>query len=295
MFIADLHALTESQGTKNLAENTLTTAALYMACGVDPKKTTLFVQSSVPAHSQLARLLGSITTVGMLRRMIQFKEKSKDGEGDGANLTLLDYPVLMAADILLYDADVVPVGDDQRQHLQLTRDLAERFNQTYGAGLLRVPEPLVVAEVARVMSLTDGTKKMSKSDSNDGSRINLLDSPDLVVRKLKRAKTDSKLGLEFDNPERPEANNLLRLYQVTSGRSREDVANACAGMGYGQFKSLLAEAIITMLSPIQTRYNELISDKGELVHVLKEGAQRASAEAEKLLSSVEKAMGLARF
>ena len=136
---------------------------------------------------------------------------------------------------------------------------------------------------------------MSKSDSNDGSRINLLDSPDLVVRKLKRAKTDSKLGLEFDNPERPEANNLLRLYQVTSGRSREDVANACAGMGYGQFKSLLAEAIITMLSPIQTRYNELISDKGELVHVLKEGAQRASAEAEKLLSSVEKAMGLARF
>ncbi|MDZ4837498.1 MAG: tryptophan--tRNA ligase, partial [Candidatus Melainabacteria bacterium] len=191
IFIADLHALTESHGTKNLAENTLSTAALYMACGVDPNKTTLFVQSSVPAHAQLARLLGSITTVGMLRRMIQFKEKSKDGEGESASLTLLDYPVLMAADILLYDADVVPVGDDQRQHLQLTRDLAERFNQTYNTNVLRVPEPLVVAEVARIMSLTDGTRKMSKSDSNDGSRINLLDRPELIVRKIKRAKTDS--------------------------------------------------------------------------------------------------------
>lgn len=266
-----------------------------MACGVDPNKTTLFVQSSVPAHAQLARLLGSITTIGMLRRMIQFKEKSKDGEGDLANLTLLDYPVLMAADILLYDADVVPVGDDQRQHLQLTSDLAERFNQTYNTSVLRVPEPLVVAEVARIMSLTDGTRKMSKSDSNDGSRINLLDPPELIVRKIKRAKTDSKLGLEFDNPERPEANNLLRLYQVTSGRSREDVASACATMGYGQFKTLLAESLIAMLAPIQARFHELFADKAQIACVLKDGARRASHEANRVLSSVEKAIGLARF
>ncbi len=297
MFIADLHALTEPASAGRLSNNTISTAALYLASGVAPEKTTLFIQSSVAAHSQLARLLGSITTLGMLRRMIQFKEKSKDGEGDGSNLTLFDYPVLMAADILLYDADVVPVGDDQRQHLQLTRDLAQRFNQAYGAGtdILRMPAPLVVTEVARVMSLTDGTKKMSKSDSNDASRINMLDPPDKIVRKIKRAKTDAKVGLEFDNDERPEAHNLLTLYRVASGKTREDVAAECADMGYGKFKGLLADAIVALLAPIQQRYSELIADRSYLSKVLKDGAERASREASLTLAKVEQAMGIARL
>ncbi len=292
MFVADLHTLTEADSAKRLAEHTLSTAALYIACGIDTTKTTLFIQSKVAAHSQLARLLGGITTVGMLRRMIQFREKSRD-DGDNVCLTLLDYPVLMAADILLYNADVVPVGDDQRQHLELTRELAKRFNNSYGGDIFRVPEPLVVADVARLMSLTDATKKMSKSDPNDSSRINLLDPPDLIVRKIKRAKTDAKLGLEFDNAERPEAHNLLTLYQVASGRTRDDVAAACAGMAYGQFKGLLADALVAMLSPIQKRYAEFYSDKKQLLLLLKDGAERANREAGKTLARVEAAMGFA--
>jgi tryptophanyl-tRNA synthetase len=249
------------------------------------------VQSHVPAHAQLARLLGSVATVGMLRRMIQFKEKSVK-QGQDASLGLLDYPVLMAADILLYDADLVPVGADQKQHLELTRELAERFNRSYGEALLRLPEPLVVAETAKVMSLTDGSKKMSKSEIDDASRINLMDSADVIRTKVKRAKTDSIRGLEFDNPTRTEAHNLLALYQVLSGKSRHEVQTECATMGYGIFKPLLAEAIINELSPIQERYRALISDETRLKKILARGAEKASTVAAATLARVAAAMGL---
>lgn len=293
-FIADLHAITEQHDPKLLAEHTLSTAALYLACGIDPAKSVLFVQSQVIAHSQLARLLASVTPVGMLKRMIQFKEKAKKNE-EGASLGLFDYPVLMAADILMYGADLVPVGDDQRQHLELTRDLAERFNRTFdGDGLVfKLPEPLVMPEAARVMSLTDGRSKMSKSDPNDASRINLLDSEAVVRAKIKRAKTDAVKGLEFDNADRPEVHNLLTLYMVLSGRSRQEVSEQCATMGFGEFKTLLADTVVSVLTPIQTRYREIMSDPAQLKATLAAGRAKAEPLAVEMLANVQKAMGFA--
>lgn len=260
-----------------------------MACGVDTQRTTLFIQSQVHQHSQLSRLLGAITPVGTLRRMVQFKEKA-ERQGQDASLGLLDYPVLMAADILLYDADVVPVGADQKQHLELTADIADRFNRLYGP-TLKMPVPLVVPETAKIMSLTDGTKKMSKSDPNDASRINLLDPPDVVRLKIKRAKSDATRGLEYDNSVRPEAHNLLTIYQVLAGKTRQDALKECSQMGFGQFKPLLAETIINALMPIQAKYSELMKDKPGLMSVLKDGKERALAVAEKTLFRAQEAMG----
>jgi len=292
-FIADLHAITEKYETRALAGTTLSTAALYLACGIDPTGSTLFVQSHVAAHAQMARLLGSICGTGMLHRMVQFKEKSqKEGE-ETASLSLLDYPVLMAADVLLYQAHVVPVGEDQTQHLELARELAKRFNKRYGkkAPILTVPQPLVVTEGARLMSLTDGTKKMSKSEENDNSRINMMDDADTIRRKIKVAKTDLCRGLEFDNPERPEVNNLLGLYQLASGKSREEVARECANLGFGQFKPMLADALIAMLGPIQKRYREILADETALRAVLKRGADKAAVTADETLARASEAMG----
>ncbi len=292
-FIADLHAITDSQDPRALAEHTLTTAALYLACGIDPQRASLFVQSHVAAHSQLARLLGSVTPVGLLKRMIQFKEKAVK-QGQEASLGLLDYPVLMASDILLYDADLVPVGEDQKQHLELTRDIAARFNRIYGSAgkeVFHTPEPLLMPEGARVMSLTDGSKKMSKSDLADSSRINLLDSPDVIRAKVKRAKTDSISGLEFDNPQRPEAHNLLSIYQLVSGKTREAVAEECKEMGFGQFKALLAEAIVVHLAPIQERYRQIVEDKTYLLSVLRQGRLEAEAVADATLCRAKESMG----
>jgi tryptophanyl-tRNA synthetase len=257
---------------------------------VDPQKATLFVQSHVAAHALMARLIGSVASVGMLRRMIQFKEKA--GEQEDACLGLLDYPVLMAADILLYEPDLVPVGDDQRQHLQLTRDLAERFNHRFGKGYeLKLPEPLTAGQSARVMSLTDGKRKMSKSDTNDFTRINLLDPPDVIRAKIRKAKTDSVRGLELHNPDRPEAHNLLSLYSTLSGKSLDDAATECADMQYGEFKQRLIDATVSVLSPIQSRYHELLADKAALLTILRTGAQRASATAEQTVRSTAGAMG----
>lgn len=222
--------------------------------------------------------------------MIQFKEKSVRS-GEDANLALLDYPVLMAADILLYDADLVPVGDDQRQHLQLTKELAEQFNRAFGQDVLKLPAPLVTQECARIMSLTDGTRKMSKSQANDGSRINLLDKPEVIRAKVKRAKTDAVRGLEFDNDKRPEAHNLLTLYQVVQGKTREAVLAECSAMGYGQFKPLLAEALVAYLEPIQKRYEELMSDRSSLLAILKKGRERAAVVAGRTLARASAAMG----
>lgn len=291
MFVADLHAITENHDPKTLSEQTLTTAALYLACGVNTDRTTLFIQSHVHQHASLARLLSGVASVNMLRRMIQFKEKSVR-QGEDVCLGLLDYPVLMAADILLYEPDLVPVGNDQQQHLQLTRDLAERFNREYGP-VFKLPEPCIVGQTARVMSLTDGTRKMSKSDPNDASRINLLDTPDQVRNKIKRAKTDAVRGLEFHNEARPEVHNLLCIFAALQNLSREQTLAQCAGMGFGQFKPLLTDAIIATLEPIQKRFKELTQDRAALMAVLRNGRDRAREVAEATLAKASLAMGFA--
>ncbi|MFM7286569.1 MAG: tryptophan--tRNA ligase [Cyanobium sp.] len=297
--VVDLHAITVPHRPELLAEDTLSTAALYLACGIDPQRATVFVQSQVSAHSELAWLLNCVTPLNWLERMIQFREKAIK-QGDQVSVGLLDYPVLMAADILLYDADKVPVGEDQKQHLELARDIAQqRINARFGRrgadgepeAILKVPEPLILREGARVMSLTDGSSKMSKSDPNEGSRINLLDPPELITRKIKRAKTDPTLGLEFGNPERPEADNLLGLYAILSGEGREAAARDCAQMGWGQFKPLLAEATVEALRPLQERYRELRQDPGALKGVLQQGRERATAVAEATLGRVRTYLG----
>ncbi|MCP9818104.1 tryptophan--tRNA ligase [Synechococcus sp. Cruz-9H2] len=292
--VVDLHAITVPHDPAQLAENTRRTAALYLASGIDPELSSVFVQSQVAAHSELTWLLNCVTPLNWLERMIQFKEKARK-QGENVSVGLLDYPVLMAADILLYDADLVPVGEDQKQHLELARDIAQqRINARFAPEerpLLKVPEPLILAEGARVMSLVDGRSKMSKSDPNEGSRINLLDPPELITRKIKRAKTDPVMGLEFGNPERPEADNLLGLYALLSGVGREAAARQCAQMGWGQFKPLLAEAAVEALRPLQERYDEILAEPGYLDQVLRSGRERASAVAEASLERVRTAMG----
>ena len=297
--VVDLHAITVPHDPARLAEDTLTTAALYLACGIDPERSTVFVQSQVSAHSELCWLLNCVTPLNWLERMIQFKEKAIK-QGDQVSVGLLDYPVLMAADILLYDADLVPVGEDQKQHLELARAIAQqrinaRFAPRDAEGepipVLKVPEPLILQEGARVMSLTDGTSKMSKSDPNEGSRINLLDPPELITRKIKRAKTDPTMGLEFGNPERPEADNLLGLYAILSGKGRGAAAAECASMGWGTFKPLLADAAVEALRPVQERYAELRADRTALETVLRDGRERAHAVASDSLQRVRDALG----
>jgi tryptophanyl-tRNA synthetase len=297
--VVDLHAITVPHDPARLAEDTLSTAALYLACGIDPRRSTVFVQSHVSAHSELCWLLNCVTPLNWLERMIQFKEKAVR-QGSDVSAGLLDYPVLMAADILLYDADLVPVGEDQKQHLELARDIAQqrinaRFAPRDAAGeaepILRVPEPLILPQGARVMSLSDGRSKMSKSDANEGSRITLLDPPELIARKIKRAKTDPVMGLEFGNPERPEADNLLGLYALLSGLGREAAASECAGMGWGHFKPRLTEAVVEALRPIQARYGEWRADPGALEQVLREGREQAQAVAEQTLERVRAALG----
>lgn len=292
LFIADLHAITVPHNPETLAKDTYNIAAVYLACGIDLNYSTIFVQSHVSAHSELAWLFNCITPLNWLQDMIQFKEKAlKQGENVGVGL--LDYPVLMAADILLYQVDKVPVGEDQKQHLELTRDIANRFNHQFGKGakVLKLPQPLIRAEGARVMSLTDGTKKMSKSDPSELSRINLLDPPDVITNKIKRCKTDPIRGLVFDDPERPECNNLLTLYMLLSGKTKEEVAKECQDMGWGQFKPLLTETVISALKPIQDKYQAVTADKGYLESVLREGKQKAETIANQTLNQVKTALG----
>ena len=295
--VVDLHAITVPHDPQRLAQDTLTTAALYLACGMDPQRSSIFIQSQVSAHSELGWLLNCVTPLNWLERMIQFKEKAVK-HGDNVSVGLLDYPVLMAADILLYDADLVPVGEDQKQHLELARDIAQqRVNARFGAKddpVLKIPKPLILQEGARVMSLTDGRSKMSKSDPNEGSRITLLDPPELITKKIKRAKTDPERGLEFGNPERPETDNLLGLYAILSGRGREAAAAECAEMGWGQFKPLLAEATVAALEPIQARHRELMADRSELDQVLADGQKKAETVANATLERVRDALGFAK-
>lgn len=291
--IVDLHAITVPQDPKTLAKNTYHLAAIYLACGLDLNYSSIFVQSHVPAHSELTWLFNCITPLNWLEDMIQYKEKAIK-QGENVNVGLLDYPVLMAADILLYQADKVPVGEDQKQHLELTRDIVNRFNHQFGKPdkpVLKLPEPMIRKEGARVMSLTDGTSKMSKSDPSELSRINLTDTPAEITKKIKRCKTDPVRGLEFDNPERPECNNLLTLYMLLSGKTKEEVAAECQDMGWGQFKPLLAETAVNALQPIQEKYQAVMDDKTYLEQVLRDGKEKAEAIANETLTKVKSALG----
>jgi tryptophanyl-tRNA synthetase len=295
LFMADLHAITVPHDPKTLAENTLKIAATYIACGIDPEQSTIFVQSQLSEHSELAWIFNCITPLNWLERMIQFKEKALK-QGENVSVGLMDYPVLQAADILLYEPDIVPVGEDQKQHLELTRDIAARLNFQFGSKkvpLLKIPEPLIRTAGARIMSLTDGTKKMSKSDPSDQSRIDLTDEPNVITKKIKRAKTDLERGLVFDNPERPECNNLLGLYQLLSNQTKEAVAAECKDMGWGQFKPLLAETTVEALRPIQAKYDQLMGDRTYLQQVLANGKEKAQAVAAPTLAKIKTAMGFA--
>ncbi|KAF8751412.1 hypothetical protein HU200_012087 [Digitaria exilis] len=304
-FIVDLHAITLPHDAAELSKSTRSTAAIYLACGIDSSKASIFVQSHVRAHVELMWLLSSSTPIGWLNRMIQFKEKSRKAGDENVGVALLTYPVLMASDILLYQSDLVPVGEDQTQHLELTREIAERVNNLYGGrkwkklggrggSLFKVPEALIPPAGARVMSLTDGLSKMSKSAPSDQSRINLLDPKDVIVNKIKRCKTDSLPGLEFDNPERPECRNLLSIYQIITGKTKEEVVIECQNMNWGTFKTTLTDALIEHLQPIQARYEEIMSDQSYLDNVLLEGAEKASEVADITLNNVYQAMGFLR-
>ncbi len=296
--VVDLHAITTPHNPKALAHETLSTAALYISCGMDPQKCSIFIQSHIQFHSELCWLLNCVTPLNWLERMIQFKEKALK-QGDNVSVGLLDYPILMAADILLYDADLVPVGEDQKQHLELARDIAQqRINARFGkegSSVLKIPKPLISKEGARIMSLTDGSKKMSKSDPNENSRISLLDSPELITKKIKKAKTDSFMGLEFDNSDRPEADNLLTIYSLLSDQGKESALEECAGMGWGKFKPLLIDATVSALGPIQEKYNELMDDQTELKSVLQEGRNKAEKVSQKTVERVREALGLIKI
>ncbi|MCU0565292.1 MAG: tryptophan--tRNA ligase [Oculatellaceae cyanobacterium Prado106] len=293
LFMADLHAITVPHDPAKLAANTYEVAAMYLACGIDLEHATIFVQSHIPAHTELAWLFNCITPLNWLEDMVQFKEKAVK-QGENVSAGLLTYPVLQAADILLYEPDKVPVGEDQKQHLELTRDIAARLNYLFGKAenpILKLPEPMIRAAGARVMSLTDGTRKMSKSDPSDLSRINLLDPPDQIQYKIKRCKTDPIRGLLFDDPDRPECNNLLNLYMILSNQTKDAVAAECQDMGWGQFKPLLTDAAIATLKPIQDKYHAIMADPGYLESVLRQGRDTAAAIANRTLSKVKMALG----
>lgn len=288
--IADQHAITVPQDPKTLQKNIRSLAALYLAVGLDPNKATLFIQSEVPAHAQAAWMLQCISYIGELERMTQFKDKSAGKEAVSAGL--LTYPPLMVADILLYSADLVPVGDDQKQHIELTRDLAERFNKKYN-DIFTIPEIHLPKVGARIMSLQEPTKKMSKSDPNQKGFISMLDEPKQIEKKIKSAVTDSDGVVKFDKENKPGVSNLMSIYSIFGNISIEDLEKKYEGKGYGEFKTDLAEVIINALQPIQDRYKELI-DSDELDNILDEGAEKAALVANKMLRKMEKGMGLGR-
>ncbi len=291
--VVDLHAITAEHNPKELTQNTLSTAALYVACGIDPNICSIFVQSHIPAHSELCWILNCMTPINWMERMIQFKEKSIQ-QGNNVSIGLFDYPILMAADILLYDADYVPVGEDQKQHLELARDIAQqRINAKFSKekDILKIPQPIIMKSGSKIMSLIDGSRKMSKSDPNEGSRINLLDTPEIISKKIKRAKSDSFIGLEFNNPKRPESRNLLMIYSILSGKEISQCENEFSETGWGTFKKLITEQVIESLSPIQEKYKVLINDPHQLNNILIEGKERADDLAKKTLKRVKSKLG----
>ena len=287
--VVDLHAITVPQEAKDLRANTMQLLAQYLACGLDPEKNTIFIQSHVSAHTELMWILSTMTYMGELNRMTQFKDKSQKSEAN-LNAGLFTYPVLMAADILLYQTDLVPVGEDQKQHLELARDLANRFNNRYSP-TFKVPEPYIQKAGARVMSLQEPTKKMSKSDENENAYILLIDDADTIRRKIKRSVTDS-VGIVQYSDEQPGIKNLLNIYSKLSDKSIEEIVAMYEGKGYGDFKADVAEVIVEALRPIRERYEEILKDKEYLESVYAKGAQRAEAQARKTLRKVYKKVGL---
>ncbi|MBD8067529.1 tryptophan--tRNA ligase [Bacillus sp. PS06] len=288
--IVDQHSITVPQDRLELRKNIKSLAALYLAIGIDPSKSTLFIQSEVPAHAQAGWMLQCVAYIGELERMTQFKDKSSGKEAVSAGL--LTYPPLMAADILLYNTEVVPVGEDQKQHLELTRDLAERFNKKYN-DIFTIPEVRIPKDGARIMSLQDPTKKMSKSDPNTKSFITLLDDPKQIEKKIKSAVTDSDGIVEYNREDKPGITNLLSIYSVLTNESIDSLVKRYQGIGYGVFKADLAEVVINTLKPIQDKYNYYIQSD-ELDSILDQGAEKANFVASKTIKKMENAMGLGR-
>ncbi len=287
--IANMHAITVRQNPAELRQRTLSLLALYLACGVDPEKCIIYLQSHVPCHAELAWVLNTFTYVGEMERMTQFKDKSAS-HADNINMGLMDYPVLMAADILLYGTDYVPVGEDQRQHLEITRDIAVRFNNVYSP-TFTVPEGIFRKVGARINDLQEPSKKMSKSAENANGSIFLSDDRDTVMRKFKRAVTDSDGEIRYDPSAKPGVSNLLSIYSVFTGKSIEEAVSEFAGKGYGDFKLAVGEAVADRLAPIQAEQAKLLADKEYLNGVLASGAQRAYAIAGRTLSKVYKKIG----
>lgn len=290
--VVDLHAITVRQDPKALREACLDTLALYLACGVDPKKSTVFIQSQVPQHTQLSWALNCYTQMGELSRMTQFKDKSQK-HANNINVGLFGYPVLMAADILLYQADQIPVGQDQKQHLELTRDIATRFNNAYG-DTFTIPEPFIPTMGAKVMSLQDPLKKMSKSDDNRNNVIGLLEDPKAILKKMKKAMTDSDEPpvVRFDVENKAGVSNLLSIMSGVTNRSIVELEAEFEGKMYGHLKVAAGEAVVAMLEPLQARFHEYRADQAFLNEIMRDGAERAGARAEVTLKSVYEKIGL---
>jgi len=287
--IVDLHAITVQQDPVELKAKIREVTGLLLAAGIDPERSIVFVQSHVHEHSELAWILNCFLPMGWMYRMTQFKEKAEK-QKEQVSVGLFDYPALMAADILLYRTDAVPVGEDQKQHVELTRDVAQRFNSIYGETFV-LPEPLIPDVGARIMGLDDPTKKMSKSEAGSGHAINLLDAPDISGPKIMKATTDSRRDILFDES-RPGIFNLLTIYQTITGEKRKDIEAKFEGKGYGDFKKALAEVVIESLRPLQERYNELTAEPGHIDSILAAGAEKARPLAEKMLAEVKHRIGL---
>ncbi len=290
-FMADLHAITVRQNPADLRRRTMEQLAQYIACGLDPEKNTLFIQSHVHQHAELGWVLNCYAMFGELSRMTQFKDKSAKN-ADNINGGLFTYPSLMAADILLYQPDYVPVGEDQKQHVELTHTIARRFNSVYG-DVFKLPEPYIPKVGARVMSLTNPTAKMSKSENEDTGRILLMDSPEQIMRQFKRAVTDSETCVRFDKENKPGVSNLMTIYAACTGKTYEEIEREFDGQGYGAFKPAVGEAVVETLRPIQEEVRRLLADKAYLQDVCRKGAERAGYAAEKTLRKVYKKVGFA--
>ena len=291
--VVDLHAITIKQDPKELRDNIRETVATFVACGIDPEKSIIFNQSAVAAHSEAAWILSCVARMGWLNRMTQFKEKAGNDK-EKASIGLYSYPILMAADILLYDTSHVPVGEDQKQHLELCRDVAQKFNNDYGAdNFLKVPEPLIQKEFSRIMSLKDGTKKMSKSDLSDLSRINLTDDKDLIINKIKKAKTDP-LPLPSNISElkdRPEAKNLLGIYSSLTSSTLDKSVKDFEGKNFSEFKDKLAQVLVEKINPISVEIKKLINDKGFLDQILLDGHKKANSIASDKIKKIHEIIG----
>lgn len=289
--VVDLHALTVETDPKLLQKRTLLSAAQLIAIGIDPGKSTLFVQSQVPAHNQLAWVFECITGFGEASRMTQFKDKSQKGGAERTNVGLFTYPILQAADILLYQPDFVPVGEDQRQHIELTRDIAERFNKKFGK-VFNIPQAQIIKSLAKISDLQEPTAKMSKSATSMAGVIEILDTPEAILKKFKSSVTDDDKEIRFDEKLKPGISNLLSIHSALSGKSVKEVESEFSGKGYGDFKSVVAEIVIETLKPIARRTNELMSDKDGLIKILQEGSERANQVASSTLKAAYNAVGI---